>query len=121
MRVVIATTDGIRVHIGHFGDAKFYFIYEVRKDPRFPKLEVVENPCRDEEEEHGHGNRAKREGLLRLFNNPDAIVATFFGPGGEEFFRSHGVLPVKVRPWATVEEGLKQAIDALRSEGSGQD
>ncbi len=120
MRVVIATTDGIRVHIGHFGDTKYYFIYEVGKDPRFPKLEVVENPFKDKEE-HGHGNRAKREGLLRLLNNPDAIVATFFGPGGEEFFRSHGVLPVKVRPWATVEEGLKQAIDALRSEGSVQD
>ena len=113
MRVVIATTDGIRVHIGHFGDAKYYFIYEVRKDPRFPDLEVVRNPYRGEEEEHGHGNRAKREGLLRLFGGPDAIVATFFGPGGEEFFRSHGVLPVKVRPWATVEEGLRKAIEEL--------
>jgi len=117
LRVVVATSDGIRVHIGHFGDAKYYFIYDVGKDPRFPKLEIVENPFRGEEEEHGHGNRAKREGLLRLFRGPDAVVATFFGPGGEEFFRSRGVLPVKVRPWAIIEEGLSRAIDALRPSG----
>lgn len=89
--VVIATTDGIRAHIGHFGDSKYYFIYEVRKDPRFPELEVVVNPFREGEEEHKHGNMAKRRGLLELFKNPDALVATFFGPGGKEFFRSHGI------------------------------
>jgi len=37
----------------------------------------------------------------------DAVVSTFFGPGGEEFFRKHGILTFKFKPHTRIDEALK--------------
>ncbi len=112
MRVCVATDDGVKVKIGHFGDAAYYLVYEVREGK--PVLVVrVENPYRGS---HEHGEeaeeRGKRRGILELLKRYgcDAIVATAFGPGGREFMERHGLRVYTVRPGTEVWEALESIV-----------
>jgi len=105
--VVVATDDGVKVKLGHFGDAKQYIFYEVTEQG-IREVKRLENPFKGEEEEHMHGVLRKRLKLLELFGSIDAVVSTFFGPGGEDFFKERGIDAIKVKPWTTIEDALKQ-------------
>ena len=108
-RVVIATDDGINVKIGHFGDAKLYIIYEVSKDG-IKEINRLENPFKGEEEEHVHGVLRKRIKLLEYLGKVDIVISTFFGPGGEDFFRKKGVTPIKVKPKTKIKKVLEEIV-----------
>ena len=48
-------------------------------------IKKIPNPFRKEREYH-HGEVRRRQGLINLFKmlgKVDAVVSTFFGPGGE--------------------------------------
>ncbi len=111
-RVAVATDDGEKVRLGHFGDAAYYYIYRV--DESSTVLEKrIENPER-RRGEHVHGEEGKRRRLLKLLEGVDAVVSTFYGPGGTGFFEKHGVVPVSVKPGTSIEEALRVAAEALR-------
>ncbi len=111
--VSVPTDDGKMVKLGHFGDARYYlhFVYE---GGEWRLLRRVENPYAGhhhhggEEEEHG-----KRPRILELQKGCTAVVATAFGPGGEDYMRKHGLVVVKVRPRTSVEEALREAEKLL--------
>ena len=72
-------------------------------------IKKIPNPFRKEREYH-HGEVRRRQGLINLFKmlgKVDAVVSTFFGPGGEEFFRKHGILTFKFKPHTRIDEALK--------------
>ncbi|MEB3760097.1 MAG: hypothetical protein GSR72_03930 [Desulfurococcales archaeon] len=107
--ISIATDDGIKVKIGHFGDAKYYFHYVLDNKGRPVLIKIIENIYKDEEEHgHHHGNEEKREKIHLLNKYCQIIVTTFLGPGGEEYMENHGIKVVKVRPGTRIEEALKQ-------------
>ncbi len=111
-RIAIATDDGVKVKIGHFGDATYYHIYRVdNSDIIFERR--IENP-EGLHSKHMHGEEGKRGRLLSLLGGVDAVVSTFYGPGGVEFFEKHGVVPVRVKPGVSIEEALRIALETLR-------
>ncbi|KSW11552.1 hypothetical protein CF15_01575 [Pyrodictium occultum] len=116
----MATDDGERVKLGHFGDARYYLHY-VRCGSEGWRLERrVENPYASRghgSEEHGeHGGKGhggKRAKILELNRGCNAIVATALGPGGREFMEKHGLRVIIVRPYTSIEEALRRAEEEL--------
>ncbi|NOZ30975.1 MAG: hypothetical protein GXO68_03380 [Crenarchaeota archaeon] len=105
--VSIGTDDGIHVKVGHFGDSKYFYHYRLEGD-NVTLEKVVENPYRGEHGHgHGHGRHTKRERIYELNRECNVIVATFFGPGGEEFMSSRGIRVVRVDPGTTISDSLK--------------
>ena len=112
--VSVPTDDEKTVKLGHFGDARYYlhFVYE---DGGWRLLRRVENPYaghhhHGEEEGEEHGKRPK---ILGLQEGCSAVVATAFGPGGEDYMRRRGLVVVKVRPRTSIEEALREAEKVL--------
>ena len=104
----VATSDGKTVHKGHFGDAAQYYIYDLSTGTPL-LVRKIDNPYHGHRE-HGHGETWKRRSLLELLGHPDYVVATFYGPGGEEFFKKNKVNPVKAKPGASIEEALESLL-----------
>ena len=108
--ISVATDDGIKVKIGHFGDAKYYFHYVLDDKQRPVLIKVIENVYKDDEgHHHQHGHEEKRKKIHLLNKYCQTIVTTFLGPGGEEYMKNHGIKVVKVKPGTRIEEALKQA------------
>jgi len=115
--VAIATDDGQRVKIGHFGDARYYLHY-VREEDGWRLIRRVENPYAGHEHHHhghhgGHRHERKRRRILELNHDCTHLVATAFGPGGKEFMESQGLRVVIVKPGTTVGEALSIVEEML--------
>jgi len=117
--VAIATDDGKRVKIGHFGDAKLYLHY-VRSENGWKLVRRVENPYAGHgHDHHGHGGHQhgeKRRRILELNKDCTHIVATAMGPGGREFMESHGLRVILVKPGTSIEEALSIVEETGRPE-----
>ena len=102
--VSIPTDDGLKVKTGHFGDGRYYFHYTYN-GRRWILDRVVENPFAGE---HEHGEeRGKRPRIRELNKECNYIVASSFGPGGEEFMEKSGFTVVKVSPGTLLLEALR--------------
>ncbi len=106
--ITIPTDEGLFVKIGHFGDAKYYFHYTIGKRDKYILEKIIINPYKeDEEEEHHHEDPKKRRHIFELNKDCNILTATFFGAGGEEFMKKHGLRVVKVKPKTTILEALE--------------
>ncbi len=111
LRIAVATDDGVKVKIGHFGDAAYYHIYRI--DNNNIVLERrIKNP-ESEHEKHVHGEEGKRRRILSILGDVNAVISTFYGPGGTEFFKKHGITPLTLKPGTSIEEALHIAIETL--------
>jgi predicted Fe-Mo cluster-binding NifX family protein len=109
--VSIPSDDKVHVKVGHFGDGKYYLHYRVTPEG-WTLARVVENPyagehSTDEEEEE----KGKRPRIYEMNSGCHVIVATFFGPGGEDFMSRRGLRVVRVKPGTTVEEALSMVAN----------
>ncbi len=115
MRVCVATDDGVKVKIGHFGDAAYYLIYDVGPE-RITLVARLENPYRGR---HEHGEeaeeRGKRKAIVEMLKSKgcEAIVATAFGPGGKEYMEKSGLRVYTVKPGTEVWEALREIQSSL--------
>lgn len=80
MLVAIATDNGENFIDRHFGDAKFYNIYEI--DPsKSIFVKRIENSTEEEDEEvHADPKKAKGISNLLLSENVKIVVSKVFGP-----------------------------------------
>jgi len=79
LKVAVATDDGVNLTRSHFGDAKFYYIYELGPDKEPRLIEVRENSTRDIEEQ-GHGDPRKFQAVIELLADVDVFIAWVMGP-----------------------------------------
>jgi predicted Fe-Mo cluster-binding NifX family protein len=110
--VTIPTDDEKTVKLGHFGDARYYLHFVKEKDS-WKLVKKVENPFKEEEDEHEHGVSRKRKVIVDLNDECDIFVYTVFGPGGEEYMKKRGKIIVRVKPKTTIEEALKLVDESL--------
>ncbi len=99
--------------MGHFGDARYYHHY-VYEGGGWRLERRVENPYAGLHERGGGEEPVKRPKILELIRDCTHIVATAFGPGGQEFMEKHGLKVVKVRPGTTIEEALRIVEEKLK-------
>ena len=78
MRLAVATDDGEHFMGRHFGDAKFFEIYEFSGSG----YEVVGRVINDLDEEGGHADPRKAKGIAGILREQDVQVAAakVFGP-----------------------------------------
>jgi len=80
MKVAFATDDGEKYIDNHFGDAKYYDVYEIfESESKFIKR--INNTTEDDDEEI-HADPKKAKGVVSLFKNEDiqTVVSKVFGP-----------------------------------------
>ena len=112
MKIAASTNDGENLVRDHFGEGKFFLIYEVdARGYRF--LEKRENTSPPEEE---HGSKEKALGIASILRDVDALLGFQFGPNivriREKF------LPVLSRE-PSIERALENIVrnyDALKDE-----
>jgi predicted Fe-Mo cluster-binding NifX family protein len=113
--VAIPTDDGLRVKVGHIGDGKFYFHYRLGKRG-WKLVRIIENQFAGEHETED-SEYEKRPKIRELNKECDFIVASSFGPGGEEFMLKSGFQVVKVKPQTLILEVLKYIEGLVSREG----
>ncbi len=81
--LAIATDDGQNYTSEHFGDARYFDIYELTPEG-YTFLRRVENTTEREHdhEEHHHGDKQKAQGIIQILkqHNVNVMVAKVFGP-----------------------------------------
>ena len=110
--VSVPTDDGETVKLGHFGDAKYYYHYVKEANGEWSLRRIVENPYTGQHEHGDEEEPTKRPRIYELSKECTCIVATAFGPGGQQFMEERGLRVVKVKPRTTIKEALR-IIDEL--------
>jgi len=77
----IATDDGVSFIDRHFGDARFYDVYEITKN-NTTFIKRIENQTDEEEEEDGHGNPQKAHSIagILLEEGVSVVISKVYGP-----------------------------------------
>ena len=106
--VIVPTTDEDKVHIGHFGEAKYYMIIDCRTHT--PEAKIT-NPFHNLGHEDESSEKGKRKAILGKLRQHQAskIIMTAMGPGGKEFFEKHGFKVIGVKPGTTIEDAVNIA------------
>jgi len=107
MKVAVATSDEKLVHIGHFGEAKFYIIFDCSKDPVI--VDKVKNVFSDMGHELGNEEARKRRGIHDILKalGVSRLIATAMGPGGKRFFENRGISVIMVKPGTSVDDAVR--------------
>jgi len=79
LKVAFATDDGKTFMGRHFGDARFYDIYELDED-RASFIKRIENTVDEEEDVHADPKKAKGISTLLLDEKVAVVVSKIFGP-----------------------------------------
>ena len=108
MVIAIATDDGKKMIERHFGDAKYYYIYELVHG-EFQLIDKIANTTEDEKM-HADPNKAKGIIVLLLEKNVEVGITKVFGPNIKRV-KKH-IVPVLVSK-ETVEESLEIVLNSL--------
>ncbi len=80
LRVAVGVDDDeTKLSQEHFGDAKYYLIYEVEEDGSYRLVEKRVNTVR-EMEEREHGDPRKFKAVVELLSDVDVFLAGRTGP-----------------------------------------
>ena len=106
--VAIATDNGKNFIDKHFGDAKFYNIYEI--DPnKSIFIKKIENSTAEEDEEvHADPKKAKGISNLLLSENVKFVVSKIFGPNIKRIKKKFVCIVSKDE---TIEESLSKICE----------
>ncbi|MDC7246003.1 MAG: NifB/NifX family molybdenum-iron cluster-binding protein [Sphaerochaetaceae bacterium] len=77
----VATDDGVSFIDRHFGDARFYDLYEITGDSA-SFMKRIENHTEDEGDEEGHGDPVKARSIAAILTEEgvNAVVSRVYGP-----------------------------------------
>ena len=76
MRIAFASNDGILLADSHFGDAKYFYIYEIDKEG-YKFIEKRENTTGEELE---HGDEMKARSITSILRDVHVLVGYRMGP-----------------------------------------
>jgi len=109
MLVACATNDGRHFINEHFGDAEYFYLYEVNEQ----NINLQEKIVNDVEEERMHGDPNKARNITNLLAQKGAVVVVnrAFGPNIQRI--KHKVIPVIINN-DTIEDGLKKVQENLQ-------
>ena len=117
MRIALGTNDHKTLSETHFGDSKFFEIYEWRNGA-WELVEVRKNTAREieEKEEEHHGDPRKFKGVANLLRDIDVFVAFRFGPNYIRIKQNTTKIPFLAKT-RDIKEALKRVTDFLISQG----
>jgi len=121
IRAAIATEDGITCIERHFGDARYYYLYDIDEVAGFHCIAKIENTVDVEEKEDAHGDPRKASGIGSLLKQQqvNTAVSKVFGPNIKRLMKQYAcilvwvdtipaVLDILVQKQARVSEELEK-------------
>lgn len=107
IKVAFATDDGSNFINRHFGDAKFYDIYEIEGN-QANYLKRVDNTTEEEEEIHADPKKAKGIAKLLLEENVSVVISKIFGPNIKRIRKKFVCVVMKDND---INEGIQKICD----------
>ncbi len=104
MKIAVASDDKVTVRKGHFGEARYYLIFEADGDKILTE-EVRENPYFGDEHEH---QRAKK--ILPLVQDCDVLIGRSMGRHSVPNLVAKGKTPL-----LTLLDGVTESVEAYLS------
>jgi len=108
---MMATEDGVRVFLGHPGEADYFRIYELQENGDHKLLKELKNEAKDMEEEGKHGSVGKMRKVLKMIGDVDIILSTRNSPNLIRMAKETEIQPVISPRLETLEEGLKKLVE----------
>ncbi len=106
IKVAFATDDGSNFINRHFGDARFYDIYEIEGN-QANYLKRVDNTT-EEEEIHADPKKAKGIANLLLEENVSVVISKIFGPNIKRIRKKFVCVVMKDND---ISEGIQKICD----------
>ena len=117
MRVAIATDDGEICITRHFGDARYYDLYEIDNNG-FHFLQRLENTVDVEEVEGTHGDPRKASGIgiLLKLKKVNVAVSKVFGPNIKRLVKQYACVLVTPESIKEILALLVQHVSTIEQE-----
>lgn len=107
MKIAVGTDDLQTIRSGHFGESKYYKIFEVR-DGQIISNEVRENPfVENDHQEHEHG---QAKNIMKLLNDCDIFLARSMGLHSMPKLLQKGKKPL-ITKTTSIEEAVDKVIN----------
>ncbi len=119
-KLAIATDDGSSLIKRHFGDAEFYYIYNVNDDG-IELLQKIQNSVDEEEEVHADPKKAKGISQLLKKEDVEVLASKVFGPNIKRIIKKFACVILKTNDMATALELISQNKETIKNElGKGE-
>ena len=107
LKVAFATDDGKTFMSRHFGDAEYYYIYEIdNENAEF--IKKISNTTEEEEDTHADPKKAKSIAKLLKQEQVQILVSKVFGPNIVRIKKKFVCILIK-------ENSIKNSIDIIKS------
>ncbi len=108
-KVAFATDNGKTFMSRHFGDAEYYYIYEIdNKNAEF--IKKISNTTEEEEDVHADPKKAKGISNLLLEENVSVVVSKIFGPNIKRIKKKFVCIVVKDEELDT---GIRKVCESI--------
>lgn len=108
--IAIGTNDGFKLNEDHFGQSRYYDIYELDESKCAVKLEARPNPYY---ENHKH---AEVDEILQVIGDCPIWIGAAMGQGSLKKLAEMNYEPVVLKPM-TIDEALKAYLNELKYDG----
>jgi len=108
--IAIGTNDGFKLNDDHFGQSRYYDVYELDEDKCAVKLEARPNPYF---ENHRH---AELDEILQVIGDCPVWIGSAMGERSLKRLAEMNYEPVILEPM-TIDEALKEYLNELRKDG----
>ncbi len=112
IRVAFGMDDEEHLCAGHYGDSKFFLIYDI-EDGKIKFVEKRENKAADMEEE-GHGDIKKFKAVISQLEDVDILAAYRMGPNFVRI-RDNTKKTVFFTKTRNLNEAIKRLMDSLEN------
>ena len=107
LKVAFATDDGKTFMSRHFGDAEYYYIYEINKE-NAEFIKKINNTTEEEEDIHADPTKAKSIAKLLKQEEVQILVSKVFGPNIVRIKKKFVCILIK-------EKSIENSIDIVKS------
>lgn len=110
LRVAAGSNDKVNFNTSHFGESKYFMIYEIYDNEKIVFKEARVNNASDMEEEM-HGDPRKFKVVISQLTDIDILLAYAMGPNFKRILENSNKIPYIVKG---VARKTKQVIDGLK-------
>ncbi len=118
LRVAVGSNDKIHFNTSHFGESRYFIIYDVYENGSIIFKEIRVNNASDMEEEM-HGDPRKFKAVISQLTDVDVLLAYAMGPNFKRIIGNSNKVPYIVkgtsRRTKRVVDGLKEALEKFES------
>ncbi len=111
LKIVLASSDGIKLTSKHFGDAGKYYFYKILENGLIELDCFIENKFKNTNERTAHGSKQKRQSIISSFGEKiDFIITNKISPNFNKINTK-----TKVCPIVSEISNISDCLDYLKS------